>query len=106
MVAGETQDRELAVVGDLRRLKITVTLDLVVQIARSIDDTVVKGSPNGVRLQRGNALRLLGGAHASGAIGFIARVAKPHLEACVAAPAADRSPACGDRKSTRLNSSH
>src|SRR3546814_19324782 len=55
MVAGEAHDRELAVVGDFRRLKVARTLDLVVQIARSIDDAVVKGAPNGTRLQRGDA---------------------------------------------------
>src|SRR3546814_3334990 len=38
MVAGETQDRELAIVGYFRRLKVARTLDLAVQIARPIDD--------------------------------------------------------------------
>jgi hypothetical protein len=56
---------------------------------------VVKGTPNGTRLQRGDALRLLGGAHARGTIGLIARIAKPDLEECVTAPATDRSPARG-----------
>src|SRR3546814_19195861 len=99
MVAGEAHDRELAVVGDFRRLKVARTLDLVVQIARSIDDAVVKGAPNGTRLQRGDALRLLGGAPPRGPIGVITRVAQPNLDECVTAPAAARSPARGDRKS-------
>ncbi len=54
VVAGEAQDRELAVVGDFRWLKIARTLDLVIQIARSIDDAMVEGAPDGARLQRGN----------------------------------------------------
>src|SRR3546814_17648119 len=99
MVAGEAHDRELAVVGDFRRLKVARTLDLVVQIARSIDDAVVKGAPNGTRLQRGDAMRLLGGAHARGTIGVITRVAQPNLAECAPATADDRSPARGQRKS-------
>lgn len=91
VIAGEAQNRELAIVGNLRWLQIARSLDLVVQIARTLDHAMVEGSPDDACLQRCHALRLPCRLHTRRALGLVTRRPEANLKIGIGALAADRS---------------
>src|SRR3546814_5880661 len=79
-------------VGDLRRLQIARTLNLIIHVARTLDHRMVEGTANSLGLQRRRLHRDLCRSQAFGPRRLVPRIAEADLEI--------------DRKSTRLNSSH